>query len=179
MLLGNGFTGVSRVRRWSSPPPSSPGGQRVLPTRPNALLNIRRVELTLASSSTFRLSLRWLQKIPALPIVEKLPLGGPWFSRASKNDSHPSSKDAICVVLFMYLWALLLYPSPIVYPCFCVWVLVTQYTCQITFIGDPDFVVSVPWANGSAFSEALLLHNFVFSFIFWLLRPSSVFYFLL
>jgi hypothetical protein len=38
----------------------------------------------------------------------------------------------------------LLYTSPHVHPCNCVWVIVTQYTCQITFNGDPGFVASVP-----------------------------------
>jgi hypothetical protein len=76
MFLGNGFTGVLGVRRWSSPPPSSPGGRGVLPTRPNAHLNIRRMELKPASSSAFRFSPWRLQKIPALPVVERPPLGG-------------------------------------------------------------------------------------------------------
>jgi hypothetical protein len=137
------------------------------------------VELTPTSSSTFRFSPLRLQKILALPIVERPPLGGAWFSRASKNGSHPSLEAAVLVVLFMYFWALLLYLSPLVYPCFCVWVLVTQYTCQITFIGDPGFVASMPQVNGPASSKALPLHNFVLIFIFGLPRPYSVFYFIL
>jgi hypothetical protein len=177
MLLGNGFTGVSGVRRWSSPPPLSPGGRRVLLTRPNAPLNIRRVELSPTSSSAFRFSPRQLQKISAPPVVERPPLGGAWFSRTSRNDSHLSSEAVVCVFLFMYFWALLFCSFPLVYPCFCVWVLVTQYTCQIIFIGDPGFVASLPRANGPTSLEALSPRTFILSFIFGLPRPCSVFLF--
>jgi hypothetical protein len=151
----------------------------VLPTRSNAPLNIRRVELSLASSSAFSFNPWRLQKISALPVVERPPLGGACFSRASKNSSHLSSEAAVCVFLFMYLWALLLYHSPLVYPCFYVWVLVTQYTCQITFTGNLGFVAFMPRANGPASSEALPPRTFIFSFIFGLPRPCFVFYFLL
>lgn len=70
--------------------------------------------------------------------------------------------------------------SPHVYVCFGVWVLVIQYTFQITLNGDPDFVTSVPQVIGPVFSEALSLHTFVLSFLFGLPRPCCyVFYFLM
>jgi len=40
----------------------------------------------------------------------------------------------LCVCFWAFLLLLLL-----IYPCFGVWVLVTLYASQITFIGDPDF----------------------------------------
>jgi hypothetical protein len=53
-------------------------------------------------------------------------------------------------------------------------VLVTQYTCEITFNGDPDFVASVPQTKGPAFSKALSPHAFVSSLYFGLSKPSFV-----
>jgi hypothetical protein len=69
--------------------------------------------------------------------------------------------------------------SPPVYPCFSVWVLVIQYTCEITFNGDPGFVASVPRVKGLASSEALPPRTYVLSLIFGLPIPCCicVFYF--
>jgi hypothetical protein len=91
MLLGNRFSEVSGVRRWSRPSPSPPGCRRVLPTRPIVLPFNWHVELTPASSSTFCFNPRRLQKILFLPVVERPPLGGACFSHASRNGSHPTS----------------------------------------------------------------------------------------
>jgi len=82
------------------------------------------------------------------PAAERLSLGGACFSRASQAGSHPSSPRFSAVVVgfsFMFFWAYVLYPPPLVYLCcFGVWVLVTQYTFEITFNGDLDFVASMP-----------------------------------
>jgi hypothetical protein len=66
-------------------------------------------------------------------------------------------------VMFFYCISgfFLLYPSPTVYSCFCGWVIVTQYTCQITFTSNPDFVASVSRVKGPASSKALPLHTFI------------------
>jgi hypothetical protein len=49
-------------------------------------------------------------------------------------------------ILFLCVcfWAFLLHLPPLVHHCNGVWVIVTQYTSQITFIGDPRFVAFVP-----------------------------------
>jgi len=85
----------------------------------------------------------------------------------------------LIVFVLLFFWAYLLYPSPHVYPCFSVWVHVTQYTCEITFNGDPDFVASVPRVKGPASSEALPPRTYVLSLIFGLPIPCCicVFYF--
>jgi hypothetical protein len=148
MTLSNGFLGFSGVRRWSpsSPPPS--GCRRVSPTRPRASKLSRRVMHPPASFifSCF-LPRRILTKL-GFPAAERLSLGGACFSRASQAGSHPSSPRFSAVVVgfsFMFFWAYVLYPPPLVYLCcFGVWVLVTQYTFEITFNGDLDFVASMP-----------------------------------
>jgi len=106
----------------------------------------------------------------------------PAYSAASQTASSAIFSTAVIVFVFvcMFLWAFLLFPSPLVYPCLGVWVLVTQYTFEITFNGDPGFVASVPRANGPASSEALPPRTFVLSFNFGLPRSSCcVFSFLL
>jgi hypothetical protein len=112
------------------------------------------VELLRAPSSTFRTNPRWFKLIPPLPIAERPSLGSAWFSRPSWDGSHTASSSIFAAVVFVFVclffWAFLLYPSPPVYPYFGVWVLVTQYTYEITFNGDPSFVASVPRANGPA-----------------------------
>jgi hypothetical protein len=54
----------------------------------------------------------------------------------------------------------------------------TQYTCQITFNGDPDFVASVPRVKRHVSSEVLPSRSYVIKFIFELSRLYCVFYFL-
>jgi hypothetical protein len=72
----------------------------------------------------------------------------------------------------MFFWVILLDISLPVHPCNVVWVLVTQYTPNITFIGDPDFVASVPQTIGPASSKALPPRIFVLNFNFGLPNPS-------
>jgi len=121
-----------------------------------------------APTASHHFSHRWFWAKPAFPVAERPPLGGACTSRTVTDGSHCSSSFrtfavTVCVFISLFFWAYLLYPSPPVYPCFCVWVLVTQYTCDITFIGDPSFVVSVSRANGLASSEALPPRTFIHS----------------
>jgi hypothetical protein len=144
----------------------------------SALLNNRHVELTLASSSTIRFSPQRLQMILVLPVVERPPLGGAWFSRASRNGSHPTyTSTVVCEFFFflMYFWAFWLYPSPHVHPYFYIWILVTQYTYQITFNSDSGFVAFMPQAKGPASSETLSSRSYVLRFIFGLPSPTVFF----
>jgi hypothetical protein len=159
MTLSNGFLGFSGVRWWSpsSPPPSR--CRRVSPTCPRAsLLNRRMLHPPASSIFSCFLPRRNLTKL-GLPVDERLSLGGAWFSRATQDGSHPSStrfSAAFVYFRFMIFWAFVLSPFPHVYLCYYgVWVLVTQYTFEITFTGDPDFVASVSRANGPASSEVL------------------------
>jgi hypothetical protein len=117
--------------------------------------------------------------LPAFLAAERLSLGGACVSRAVREGSHTAFYFWISVVfvfVFLFFWAYLFY-FPYVHPCNRgVWVLVTQYTLQITFNGDPGFVASVPRAKGSASSEALLPRTFVLSFVLGLPSPI-MFYF--
>jgi hypothetical protein len=92
---------------------------------------------------------------------------------------HQLLMFCVCVVyvivfpfLFMFFWVILLDISLPVHPCNGVWVLVAQYTPNITFTGDPGFVTSVPQTIGPASSEALSPRTFVLSFNFGLSSPS-------
>jgi hypothetical protein len=124
--------------------------------------------------------LRCFWALPANPATERPPLGGAWTSRAVTDDSHSSSINrtsvvfAVFVFVCLFYWVYLLYLSPPVYHCFSVWVLVTQYTCEITFNGDPDFVALVPQTKESTSSEALPSRTFVPSLYFGLPKPSCV-----
>jgi hypothetical protein len=110
--------------------------QRVLHSR-------RRVVNTSVPSASQRLGHRSFRVKPVFPNDERPSLGGAWISRTVREGSHSSINRTsavyftVCAVLLLYFWVVLLYSSPTVYPCFCDWVFVTQYTCQITFIGDP------------------------------------------
>jgi len=175
MVLG--FAGVSGVCRWSSSSRPSPGRWRVLPTRQYSLGFNRRVEIPIAPSSTFRSNPRWFRSIPLFPTAERSSLGSAWLSRASEEGSHPASASlvaAVFVFICLLYWAYLLYPSPPVYPCFSVWVLVTQYTCEITFNGDPGFVAFMPRAIGPASSEALPPRTFILRLYFGLPKPYFI-----
>jgi hypothetical protein len=137
-------TKFSGVRRWSpsSLPPS--GCRRVSPTRPRASMLNQRVMHPPASSAEpdETGASRWWEAVLGRRV---------FLTRHSGR------------------------LPPIIHPIFCyygVWVLVTQYTFEITFTGDPGFVTSVSRANGPAFSEALPPRTFVLSFIFGLPRPS-------
>jgi len=59
-------------------------------------------------------------------------------------------------------------------PYFGVWVLVTQYTCEITFIGDPDFVASVPRANEPTSSKVLPPRTYIPRLYFGLPKPFCI-----
>jgi len=176
MTLSNGFLGFSGVRRWS-PSSSPPSGCRpVSPTRPRAsMLNRRMMHPPASSIFSCYLPRLNLTKL-GLPVDERLSLGSACFSRATQDGSHPSStrfSASVVYFCFMFFWAFVLSPFPHVYPCYYgVWVLVTQYTFEITFTGDSGFVASVPRANGPASSEALPPRTFVLSFNFGLPRPS-------
>jgi hypothetical protein len=68
-----------------------------------------------------------------------------------------------CVCLFVFLDFFVVLLSPY----FGILVIVTQYTYEITFNGDPDFVASVHRVNESASSEALPR---VLSFVVYILN---------
>jgi hypothetical protein len=124
MLLSNGFAEVSGVCRWSSPSPPPLGRWRVLPTHQKAHGLNRLVELPLALSSTFRTNPPWFRTISPFPTAERLSLSGAWFSRASREGSHPATArlaDAVFVFVCLLYWVFLLFSSPPVYPCFCVY----------------------------------------------------------
>jgi len=112
-------------------------------------------------------------------------LGGACFSNASRNDSHQTSysthTSAVVCVFFNEFLDFLLYISPHVYSYFCVWVIVTQYICQITFNSDPGFVASMPQGKGLVSSKALPPRSYIHSLNFRLPRPYCVcvFYFFL
>jgi hypothetical protein len=146
------------------------------------MLNRRVMHRSASSIFSCFLPRRNLTKL-RLPADERLSLGGACFSRAPQDGSHPSStwfSVAVVYFRFMFFWAFVLSPFPLIYLCcYGVWVLVTQYTFEIIFTGDPDFVASVPRANEPASSEALPPRTFILSFNFGLPRPScSVFSFL-
>jgi hypothetical protein len=178
-LLTNGFSGVPGFHRWSPVPPPPPPPQRVACTLQSVFRSGRRVTTLFAPTASHHFGHRWFRMKPAFPVAERSPLGGACPSRAvTAAGSHCSSSKrtsaavTVCVLIFLLFWAYLLYPSPSVYPCNCVWVLVTQYTCYITFTGDPGFVASVPRTNGPASSEALPPRTFILSFQFGLSKPS-------
>jgi hypothetical protein len=88
----------------------------------------------------------------------------------------PPSASGSLLCLFLFFWAYLFYFLH-GHPCNQgVWVLMTQYTLQITFNGDLGFVASVSRAKGLAFLEALPPRTFVFRFVLGLPSPF-VFYF--
>jgi hypothetical protein len=92
---------------------------------------------------------------------------------------HQLLMFCVCVVyvivfhfLFMFFWVILLDLSLHVHSYNVVWILVTQCTPNITFTGDPGFVVSVPQTIEPASSEALSPRIFILSFNFELSNPS-------
>jgi hypothetical protein len=146
-------------------------------TLQSVLRSGQRVATPFAPTTSHHFGHRWFRAKPAFPVAERPSLGGACTSRAVTDGSHSSSFYwtsavlAVCVFIYLFYWAYLLYPSPPLYLYFCVWVLVTQYTCDITFIGDPSFVVSVSRAKGLASSEALPPRTFIHSFKFGLPKP--------
>jgi hypothetical protein len=183
-LLTNWCSGVPGFHRRSLffPPPSAQ--QRVAYTRQRVLRSRRLVATTSAPSASQRLGHQWFRVKPAFPNAERPPVCGAWTSHAVKEGSHPFSfnrtSDAFVFVL-LFFWAYLLFSSPHVYPCFDNWVLVTQFTCDITFTGDPGFVASVPRVNRPSSSEVLPPRTFVHSLNFGLPKLCYVgaFYFLM
>jgi hypothetical protein len=178
--LTNGLTGVSGFHRRLSFPPPAFAPPRVAHTLQRALCFLQRVGamFVLPIFHLDRLQCFWAS--PANPAAERPPLGGAWTSRAVTDVSHSSSINrtsavfAVFVFVCLFYWAYLLYSSPPVYPCFSVWVIVTQYTCEITFNGDPDFLASVPQIKGPASSEALPSRTFILILYFGLPKPSCV-----
>jgi hypothetical protein len=84
-----------------------------------------------------------------------------------------------CSLFFFFFFGVFLLHvfSPVHY-CNGVWVIVTQYTSNITITGDLDFVVSMPQTIGLASSEALSPCIFVLSLNFGLPNPNCVLSFL-
>jgi len=79
---------------------------------------------------------------------------------------------------FLYFWVFLLHVSPHVHPYNGVWVLVTQYTSNITFTGDSGFMASVSQTFGPTSSKELPPRTFILHLNFGLSSPNYVFYFL-
>jgi hypothetical protein len=176
--LTTGFSGVLGFHRWSPVPPPPPASRRVACTLQSVPCSGRRVATPFDPTASHHFGHRWFRAKSVFPVAERPPLGIACPLRAVTDGSHCSSSyrtAAVTVYVFislLFFWAYLLYPSPPVYPCFCVWVLATQYTCDITFIGDPGFEASVPRAKGPASSEALPPRTFIFRFKFGLPKPS-------
>ncbi len=64
--------------------------------------------------------------VPEDSAVERLSLGGAWFSHASRDGSHSIRSTAVVFVfVLLYFWTYLLFPSLRVHFCYGVWVLVT------------------------------------------------------
>jgi hypothetical protein len=179
--LTSGFAGVLRVRQRSSCPPPLPTRRSVFCTRQGSSWRVWNTSPPAASPHRV---LRRTSAAPASPTGERPSSGRAWLSRATRGGSHPPPLRASVIrfllafvlllcfsIVTLFFWAYLLYHSPPVYPCVCVWVLVTQYTCDITFIGDPGFEASVPRAKGPASSEALPPRTFILSFKFGLPNP--------
>jgi hypothetical protein len=179
------FPSVSGFHRRSFFPQPASAPPRVAHTLQRALCSPPRVYATFALPTSPLDRVRWFWATPANPADERLLLGGACSPRAVMDGSHPAflwtATVGLIVFVLLFFWAYLLYPSPPVYPCFSVWVLVTQYTCEITFNGDPDFVASVPRVKGPASSEALPPRTYILSLIFGLPIPCCicVFYFFL
>jgi len=84
----------------------------------------------------------------------------------------------ILLKIFFFFGVFLLHVFSPVHYCNGVWVIVTQYTSNITITGDLDFVVSMPQTIGLASSEALSPCIFVLSLNFGLPNPNCVLSFL-
>jgi hypothetical protein len=142
------------------------------------ICSLRRVGAMVALP-TFHLDcLQCFWASPANPAAKRPPLGGAWTSRAVTDGSHSFSINKTFAIfaflVCLFYWASLLSPFPPVYPYFGVRVLVTRYTCEITFNGDPGFVALVPQTKRSAPSEALPPHTFIHRLNFGLSKPSYV-----
>jgi hypothetical protein len=127
-----------------------------------------------APSSTFHTN---PEMIPPFPIAR----GRPWATHLP-GGLPPCHRLTCCCCFYVYLFAFLgiflLFSSLPVYPRFGVWVLVTHYTCQITFIGDPGFVASVLRVQGSTSSKALPPLTYILSLNFELPRLCCVCFFI-
>jgi hypothetical protein len=178
-LLTTRFIGVSVIYQQSPfPPPPSPR-PCVVHTLQRVFCSLRRVDAMFGLPAFNHDLQRCFMALPAFLAAERLSLGGACVSRAVRDGSHTAFCFWISVVfafVFLFFWAYLFY-FPHVHPRNRgVWVLVTQYTLQITFNGNPGFVASVPRTKGPASSEALPLHNFILSFVLGLPSPI-MFYF--
>jgi hypothetical protein len=123
-------------------------------------------------STTTTTSVSWvrhrfwlLRLLPLAARVTHAPLG--------KVLTPPSAIGPL-LCLFLYFWAYLLFLSSLIHLCNSVWVLMTQYTFQITF----TYVAFVPRAKRHPSSEVLPLRTFILKFVFALPSPF-VFLFLL
>lgn len=178
-LLTTGFIGVFVIHQQSPFTPLPSIRSRVAHTLQRVFCSLRRVDV-MFSLPTFNHDLHWcFMGLSAFLVAEWLSLGGAWDTRAVSEGSHFALCFWISVVfvfVFLFFWAFLCY-FPHVYPCnWCVCVIVTQYTTQITLSGDPDFVAFVPRAKGPASSKVLSPHTFILSFVLGLPSPIT-FYF--
>jgi hypothetical protein len=158
--LTNKFLGVSGFHRRSPFPPPASAPPRVAHTLQRALYSHWRVN-AMFSLLAFHLDYHWYFWASSTnPAVERPPLGGACSSCAVMEGSHPAFLWTSAVYFIIFV---LLFPSPHVHPSYgCDWVLVTQYTFLITFIGDPGFVASVPRVIEPASSKVLPPRKIVF-----------------
>jgi hypothetical protein len=101
---------------------------------------------------------------PVTTVAERPPFGGVWTSRVVTDDSHSSSinrTSAVFVFVCLFYWAYLLYLPPPVYSSFGVLVFVTQYTCEITFNGDPGFEITFNGDLGFVKSHCCQCFDFI------------------
>jgi hypothetical protein len=79
---------------------------RLRPFQPN-----RRVDFMSTSSTFLRFDSRRFQMVLVCPIDERPPLGGAWYSRASRDGSHPSSSTdrLLFILLHLFYWVFSLF----------------------------------------------------------------------
>jgi hypothetical protein len=89
----------------------------------------------------------------------------------------PWLATAVFVFICLLFWVFFVVFLSSCLPMFWCLVLVIHYTCQITFIGNPDYMASVPRAKRPIYSEALLPRTYILSLNFGLPRPCCFFFF--
>lgn len=100
--LTNRFFGVPGFQRRSPlfPPPLA--YQRVANTRPRVLCSHQRVVVVFALTAFLRFDHRWSRTKPAIPAVERPPLGGAWIPCTIGEGSHSSSYRTPAVYLTVF-----------------------------------------------------------------------------